>query len=175
MNETNASAIDYNQHVTALGEGTWSEREAHRKTLNGGGRATLSAMKQAFSHGNWRVRRECVAYMDHHADETCVRGLIKALQDPNRAVRRNAIHSLSCERCKPSPLSSDVIPHIIGVMRNDRSMRVRRSALGLLAGRKPDARITAEMRRIVAEETDVKMRNLAGWILKQHTGETAPV
>jgi HEAT repeat protein len=173
MNETTSEKVDYNKQVAQLGARSWEEREAHWKTLREGGRATLSAMKQAFNHGDWRVRRECVGYMDHHADETCVRGLIKALQDPNQKVRRNAIHSLSCDRCKPSPIASDVIPFIIGVIENDRSIRVRRSALSLLSGRKPDPRITALLRKLLATESDVKMRNLAAWTLTKHTGEAA--
>lgn len=102
--------IDYNKHVNALAARDWKKHEEEWKVLRDGGRATLSAMKQAFTHGDWRVRRECAAYMDHHADNTCVPVLLKALKDPNQKVRRNAIHSLSCDRCKPAPLISDVIP-----------------------------------------------------------------
>lgn len=172
MDQTTAEKVDYNKHVTALSSRSWEEREAQWKILREGGRATLNAMKQAFNHGDWRVRRECVAYMDHHADETCVRGLIKALQDPSQTVRRLAIHSLSCDRCKPSPIASDVIPFIIGVIENDRSLRVRRSALSLLSGRKHDPRITALLKKILATESDQKMRKLAAWTLKAHTGDT---
>ena len=84
MHSTNTPTIDFNQCVTRLRAWKWTDRDAREeqwRPLKDGGRAVLNAMKQGFAHGDWRVRRECVEYMDHHADESCVRGLLKALKD----------------------------------------------------------------------------------------------
>jgi HEAT repeat protein len=162
------TSTDYHKHVNALSSTDWKKRDEELKILREGGRATLSAMKQAFTHGDWRVRRECAAYMDHFADNTCVAVLLRALKDPNQKVRRNAIHSLSCDRCKPAPLISDVIPQIMDVVENDRSPRVRRSALGLLIGRMPEPRVAALLHKIAASEPDRKMQRHAERALARH-------
>ena len=167
MNEmSEPTAIDYNKQVTQLAE--HDGRQAIRDELVSAGRAGLNAMKQGFQHANWRVRRECVAFMDHHARQDCVQGLLRALKDSNQTVRRNAIHSLSCDRCKPSPLQVDSIPMILDVARNDVSLRVRRSAVILLTEKKPDSRVVPALLEMQSRETDQRLLKLIVRAIKQH-------
>ena len=51
--------------------------------------------------------------LDHLADERCVEPLRQALNDPSPHVRRNAVHSLGCQRCKLAPLPMDVVGLLI--------------------------------------------------------------
>jgi len=161
---------DFNRVVLGYATTNWRQNMATHKQMENGGRAARNAAKQAFRHPDWRVRRSCVGFMDHHADQSCTRGLIQALKDSNACVRRNAIHSLSCDRCKPEPLTLDVIPYVIDVALHDRSMRVRRTAVMLLGGKKPDARVVAAMQRIIQENPDRRVVTQARWVLKQHAG-----
>lgn len=163
-----APQIDYNKLVTQMASNDWRQRDAARKAIEEGGKVGLSAFKQAFEHANWRVRRECAGFMDHHADQTCIRMLTKALKDPNQVVRRNAIHSLSCDRCKPAPLTFDAVPLMLDLAQNDRSVNVRRTALGLLCSKKPDARVVPVVTAILNVEQNKRVRHQAEMALKQH-------
>jgi len=162
-----SATIDYNKLVIQLASSDWQVRDATRKILEQGGKATLSAMKQAYAHPNWRVRRECLAFMDHFADQTCVKLMAKALKDPNESVRRSALHSLHCDRCKPAPLTFDMVPELLDVAQHDRSPRIRRNALGLLQNKKPDARIVPVMQAILAVEKDERLRTHAQIVLER--------
>ena len=53
-----------------------------------------------------RVRLWCRGVLlDHHADERCLPGLVRLLDDPVAAVPgAYALHSLGCQPCKPAPL-----------------------------------------------------------------------
>jgi HEAT repeat protein len=160
--------IDYNKLVAQMASNDWQVRDAARKAIEQGGKAGLSAFKQAFAHADWRVRRECAAFMDHNADQTCVRMLAKALKDPNASVRRNAVHSLSCDRCKPAPLTFDAVPILLDVAQNDRSINVRRTAIGLLHGKKPDARVVPVMQAILAVEKNERLIRHATAAMQKH-------
>ncbi len=163
-----SATIDYNKIVLQMASSDWQVREAARKILEQGGKASLSAMKQAYAHADWRVRRECLSFMDHFADQTCVKLMAKALKDPNESVRRSALHSLHCDRCKPAPLTFDMVPELLDVAQHDRSPRIRRNALGLLQNKKPDARIVPVMQAILAAEKDEHVRRHATLALERH-------
>ena len=47
-----------------------------------------------------------------HGDDKCVLALSAALHDTAPYVRRQAVHSLSCQRCKSSPLQVDAVAHL---------------------------------------------------------------
>jgi HEAT repeat protein len=170
MNPT-AAAIDYHAVVNKFQTYHWRVWNETHKEMEQGGKAALNAAKQAFGHGNWRVRRHVVGFMDHHADNTCVRGLIKALKDPNAHVRRSAIHSFSCDACKTAPLSVDVVPYMLDVVLHDRSLKVRRVALGMLGCRRPDPRVIPVVEKILATEKDPALLSRAKRALRQHSGQ----
>ena len=75
--------------------------------------------------------------MDHHADDGSVDKLAQlALQDPVPYVRRVAVHALTCQRCKPAPLTRDVVPLLLRVAQEDPTPRCGERPCGASAGRR---------------------------------------
>ena len=98
------------QQVLLLASRDWKTRRAARDVLIAAGGAGLSAAVEGLQHPEPPVRRGCVDFLDHHADDDCVDDLRRvALHDPIPQVRRFAVHALSCVRCKASPLGIDLI------------------------------------------------------------------
>jgi HEAT repeat protein len=80
----------------------------------------------------WRVRRSCCRLLDD-LDFTpeSLAALQRALDDPDPRVRRSALHTLSCQHCKPSECALDVQP-LFERMARDPSRRVRGAVLNPL-------------------------------------------
>jgi HEAT repeats len=70
-----------------------------------------AAAIEGLRHDSWRVRRTCAQLLDR-ADLTAepVAALTRALQDEHPQVRRKAVHTLTCENCKPNGCAVDVRP-----------------------------------------------------------------
>jgi hypothetical protein len=70
-----------------------------------------AAAIEGLRHGNWRVRRTCAQLLDR-VDVTpeSVAALTRALEDEHPQVRRKAVHTLTCENCKPNGCAVDVRP-----------------------------------------------------------------
>jgi hypothetical protein len=70
-----------------------------------------AAAIEGLRHGNWRVRRTCAQLLDR-VDLTpeSVAALTRALDDEHPQVRRKAVHTLTCENCKPNGCAVDVRP-----------------------------------------------------------------
>ena len=83
-------------------------------------------------------------------------------------MRREAVHSLGCDRCKETPLQADRVPLLIEVLRTNSSIKVRREAAYGLSQKAPDERVIAELWRILAEETDRHIRGSAHGALYHH-------
>ena len=68
-----------------------------------------AAAIEGLRHGNWRVRRTCAQLLDR-VDLTpeSVAALTRALDDEHPQVRRKAVHTLTCENCKPNGCAVDV-------------------------------------------------------------------
>src|SRR6185436_15942072 len=97
--ETDAT---YGEHVQALGrKDGW---QAAYNALSGAGPAAVPAILEGLKNDNWRVRRWCAAFLDHHADDRCVVALVDALRDESAEVRRHAVHGIGCQACKAEPL-----------------------------------------------------------------------
>ena len=114
------------------------------------------------AHPNWRVRRRCGQLLDDLAvtPET-LKALERALEDPNPRVRGAALHSLTCERCKPDGCVLDLQP-IYERMINDPDSRVRQAAL-------PWLHFTPWSHRLLAQaatsDTSARVRQGAsGWL-----------
>jgi hypothetical protein len=84
-----------------------------------------AAAIEGLHHQDWRVRRTSALLLDR-ADLTAesAAALIRALDDEHPQVRRKAVHSLSCEQCKPNGCVVDIQPLFERVIR-DRSRLVR--------------------------------------------------
>jgi HEAT repeat protein len=92
--------------------------------------------------------------MDHLADERCSAALAAALQDASPLVRRHAVHSLGCQRCKASPLGLDVVGLLAERALVDRSPRVRRVAVHQLGLQPYDPRAVAALSDVLAGVSD---------------------
>ena len=105
--------------------------------------------------------------MDHHATDACFPQIRwTALHDPAAKVRRVAVHSATCQRCKPSKLSGDLVGLLIQVALEDPNKHVREKAIGGLHSHPPDARAVAALEHILRTETDVHLRSRAHNALK---------
>jgi HEAT repeat protein len=137
--------------------------------LEQAGALALDALIAGLAHRHPRVRQWCTALLDHHADERCLPGLLRLLEDPVAGVRRHALHSIGCQPCKPVPLAIDVAPLLLDLATRDRSVRVRRAAAHLLGCQPPDRRAAEGLRRVAGRDPDSRVRRNARWALAQHT------
>jgi HEAT repeat protein len=136
------------------------------KRLEEIGATAAPAVREGLRHGHWQVRKWCAAFLDHHADPESIPELLPLLHDPKSDVRLWAVHSLSCDRCKLDENPVDYVPHLVERIEHDESIRVRRMAVLMLTVH-PDPRSVAIFRRILAEESDGKLRRHAEWGMKR--------
>lgn len=92
----------------------------------------VPALVAGLRSSEWRVRRSCCRLLDD-LDFTpeSLAALQRALDDPDPRVRRSAVHTLSCQHCKPSGCAVDVHP-LFERMARDPNRRVREAVLGPL-------------------------------------------
>jgi hypothetical protein len=134
--------------VEQLGSRDWRAAET---ALASRGEAGIAAAIWGLSHPNVRVRGGCAAFMDHHGTDACFAALRQvALHDPAPSVRRMAVHSATCQECKPCPLSGDLVGLLIEVVLRDRNRRVRLNALWGLH-RPRDTRAVAALKSILRD------------------------
>jgi HEAT repeat protein len=123
------------------------------------GPEALPAVREGLQHSNWHIRRWSAAVADNFADSETFHALVPLLRDPKAEVRVWAVHSLSCETCKDGLNPIDAIPLLLERLESDESIKVRRQAASMLAHhRTPDVRVLPAFKRIIAEETDRKLR-----------------
>jgi HEAT repeat protein len=152
---------DFRQFVEQLGD---KDRfVAAWEALDRAGNAALGAVCDGLSHPDWRVRRSCASFMDHHWDEPSLRRLVLTLTDPKLKVRKAAVHSLGCDRCKGGENPIDAVPLLVQRLADDKSIKVRRTAAWTLAIQKPEKRIARILRKALRDETDPKLCLAAKW------------
>jgi HEAT repeat protein len=134
------------------------QRDAALAELDALGPAALPAVREGLRDGRWEVRRWCAFYFDRHPDVRSLPMLVPLLRDAKSQVRLFAVHSLSCEHCKPEPPALDVVPLLVERIEDDDSIRVRRMATASLAYGRPDARAIPVFERLLQQETDRKLR-----------------
>ncbi|WP_216319047.1 HEAT repeat domain-containing protein [Deinococcus aestuarii] len=129
---------------------------AVREQLNGAGElpAVVDGLLEGLRHPRPRVRFDCANALDHLADERCAGPLRRLLDDPVPRVRRAALHSLSCDACKLSPLEpgEDLVPTLINMALSDPSIRVRRAAVPLLESHCRDGRVEETLRTLALSD-----------------------
>jgi HEAT repeat protein len=103
--------------------------------VNGQHSLLVDGLLEGLKHAAPRVRYNCAAALDHLADERCTEPLRNLLNDPVARVRHAAVHSLSCDTCKVSPLPerNNLTEKLIEIVLTDSSIRVRREAANSLA------------------------------------------
>jgi HEAT repeat protein len=164
--------LPLDQQVEQLGVYDWRVVLAAHAVLVEAGEAGLQAVIQGLSHSHPRVRRACAQFMDHEGSDPCVDALLQAARhDPVPAVRRFAVHSLSCQRCKVTPLSVDGVAVLIERALSDPSISVRREAVFGLTLQLPDLRAVVALKTILSGESDRKLLCLARLALKRHDPE----
>jgi len=148
--------------VRALASRTYRVRAAVEKALTATGQAGITAAIAGLSDANPRVRYGSAAFMDHHADDACVPKLMElALHDPVPYVRGIALHALACQRCKPQPLTVDVVPLLINLARTDERWRVRRGAAWSLAQRLADPGVREALQSMLEHDSDPRVSEAA--------------
>lgn len=79
------------------------------------------------------VRRACLFFLDHFANESSTEVFVEALLDPVDFVRNAALHSIACETCRKEELCvSQVVSAVTGVLEGDPSPELRTKAIPTL-------------------------------------------
>ncbi len=150
-----------------LGTNDWHMAQQAETALVRAGQAGIDAVLGCLAHPNMRVRRGCAEFMDHHGTDACFAPLQwTALHDPAPSVRRVAVHSASCQRCKSCPLTGDLVGLLVQVALLDTNRRVREQAIGGLRYQPQDPRAVAALEKILRTETNPRLRREAHHALK---------
>ena len=151
MNDALDPTCELQAQVVQLGARDRNVARAAQTALASKGEAGIAAAIWGLSHPNVRVRRGCAGFMDHHGTDACFAPLRQvALHDPAPSVRRMAVHSASCQECKPCPLTSDLVGLLVEVALSDTNRRIRLNALWGLH-RPQDARAVAALESILRD------------------------
>jgi len=154
--------------VERLGGPDWRASGEAYGALVAAGEAGREAVRHGLTHPRPRVRAACADFYDHLGRDEDVTVLCEMLDDPVPSVRRQAVHSLACQRCKPAPLQADLVETLIGLALHDPTPRVRREAVYGLSSRAPDPRIVAALERLLETEANAKvLREARGALARQ--------
>jgi HEAT repeat protein len=120
----------------------------------------VTGLLTGLNHSEPRVRYNCALAMDHIADDRCSEPLQALLEDAVPKVRRAALHSLSCEACKvtPLPVPGDLIETLIAKANTDPSIRVRRAAVGSLSETCSNPRVLKALQDLETRESDADIQ-----------------
>ena len=154
-------------------------RPTVRKLLAMGFDAVPIALR-GLRHQNADVRRGCCEVLDHYLVPEALEPLIEALDDDDARVRRMALHTLACDRCKEGdcrPEERKVLPRAIRVLREDPSAHARAMAIEVI-GNYVHTSQAAEEALLAAKSADRSpaVRKKAGWYAPGGTihSRTAP-
>jgi HEAT repeat protein len=154
VEQQDQTELEVLQLVELLGSRDWQTVNAAQAALVAAGERGLGAVVVGLAHAEARVRRGCADFLDHYGTDACVAALCHtALHDPVPRVRRAAVHALLCQRCKPCPLTSDLMDFLVQVALEDSSMRVRGEAVWGLGAHPRDPRATVALKQILRQET----------------------
>jgi hypothetical protein len=127
-----------------------------------------AAAIEGLRHQDWRVRRTSALLLDRVSlTAESVAALARALDDEHPQVRRKAVHSLSCEQCKPDGCAVDVRPLLERVIR-DRSRLVRGMVLQVCTLHFPDHQWAVDLVALAAAaDPSAKLRAWAQAHIRQ--------
>ncbi|HVT77993.1 MAG TPA: HEAT repeat domain-containing protein [Acidimicrobiales bacterium] len=116
--------------------------------------------RAALHHPNGKVRRFALGVLDHAANDASTEVFRAALRDPAPVVRLNALHGLSCERCRVGELcTDDIVPALLDVLEHDASPKVRHASLfPLILMSSRDARVQPAFARAARHDPDPLLR-----------------
>jgi len=150
MSDERDPTLELQALVEQLGAGDWRMALEAETALARAGQAGIEAALWGLAH-----RNACFAALQW-----------TALHDPAPSVRRVAVHSASCQRCKPCPLTGDLVGLLAQMALSDTNRRMRENAIGGLRYQPQDARAVAAMETILRTETDPRLRREAHHALK---------
>jgi HEAT repeat protein len=146
--------LEVQQLVELLGSHDWRTIQTTWEALVATGERGLGAVVAGLAHPNARVRRGCADFLDHYGTDACIPALRQtALHDPVSGVRRAAVHALLCQRCKPCPLTGDILDFLVQVALEDSNVRVRGEAIWGLGAQPRDPRATAALKHLLRHES----------------------
>ena len=133
----------------------------------------VPALVAGLESPEWRVRRSCCRLLDD-VDFTpeSLRALQGALDDPDPRVRRSALHTLSCQHCKPSGCALDIQP-LFERMSRDPSRRVREAVLTPLGYQRHGPWAERLVEHMAANDPSHQLREIARRILTRKALERA--
>ena len=167
-----ATELDTNDLLDRLGHPDGAQRWKAYAELEGLGEEAASKLAiEMLSHPTWYVRRVAAIYADHHPAPALLERLKLARHDPKAKVRMFAVHSLSCEPCKPGGNPVDAVPFIIRAMKEDKAPRVRRMAAVMLMLGAPEKRVVRAFHWVLENEGDEKVRRWATLGLERKSTE----
>ena len=160
------------QHVERLGSHDYRVIGAATQALLQAGSSGFDAILQGMSHSHPRVRRGCTDFMDHYGDDRCIAALIDtARHDPVPQVRRSAVHSLGCQRCKACPLNADLVGFMVERALRDENVYVRCEAIWALRWQPQEDRVASALHRILKTEITPVLIKAARHVLQFHDPE----
>jgi hypothetical protein len=129
------------------------------------GPAIIDAAIVGLLHPHPQVRRWCADLMDHFGNERCIPALLQTMQDPIPHVRRQAVHSISCQRCKSVPLQLDLTERLIMLATTDSSIKVRQEAVFGLSMQPSHPHTITTLQHIIAQLLRQEIRTKAERVL----------
>jgi hypothetical protein len=117
----------------------------------------------ATCHPDPWVRRSCLYFLDHYANDESTSTFLAALDDPVTPVREMALHGLACERCRSAELCvDDVVPVLSRIVDADASPDIRHKVVPILMGLSGrDARARTALERVACSDQDPLVREVA--------------
>jgi HEAT repeat protein len=133
------------------------------------GEAVLDAVLAGLRDEHPDVRYHCARMLDHLLVPKAVSELLSVLGDPDPRVRRAALHSLACDRCKAGDCRPDaavVLADALRLLVEDLDPGVRMMAAevaGLYVHQSPQAR--QALTRAVTTDPSAAVRKKIRWYL----------
>jgi hypothetical protein len=133
----------------------------------------VPALVAGLESHEWRVRRSCCRLLDD-LDFTpeSLAALQRALDDADPRVRRSAVHTLSCQHCKPSGCAVEV-QLLFERMARDPNRRVRDSVLNPLGWQRHGPWAERLVEYMAVNDPSAKLRENARGILARKALERA--
>ena len=125
-----------------------------------------AAALEGLGHENWRVRRTCALLLDRvDLTSESAAALTRALDDEHPQVRRKAVHTLTCENCKPDGRAVDVRP-VFERAFGDPSVLVRSMVVHVVTLHFSDQQWAVDLvAAVAASDKSAKQREwAAGWL-----------
>ena len=153
---------DFDGWVSQLGISSCRQRA--RTHLVASGRSAVPALRRGLHHPKTIVRQQCVRIFDQLVDDESLPEVVVALDDPDVGVRKRALHTLACDRCKQNeclPGEDLWVPRALEFLRHpDPDLRAGAiDALGNVVARRPD--VAAALRAVAETDRDKGLRCMA--------------